>query len=377
MANRFVADRPEDLEGPRACLPLELPGVLDLTNFVLRTLGTAAGQPPRAPSIGFDYPHVFHQGNLDNIRVFVHRGRIVCSVGIYPNIIRTPQGEISVGGICGLVTHPDYRNLGLGTEIMEDAQKKMLTNGHHIGLLSTGIQDYYRKLGWESGGGQRIFSFDRGNIGILPESNGLEISENWQPLHKALNDLHLRELLTSLRSSERFHLLMERKANRIFVALLNSVPVAYAAVRGTTIVEYAGGEEVRALCRFVFNLLDNPSTATSQRSPGQRATVEMRIQTPDSPNGLPGFFIEKRIPHSFGYLGMIKMIDAVTLFQALGISRVKIERSERGYHLTFGETECNLSERELVQLVFGPERIIAFASEIFPISLYQWSADRV
>ena len=116
---------PEDLEGPRACGPFELPGVLDLSNLVLRTLNTPAGQPARQPSVGFDYPHVFNPHNLDNIRIFAHRGRVVCSVGIYPATVRTPRGDISTGGISLLVTHPDYRRRGLGARIMADAHRKM------------------------------------------------------------------------------------------------------------------------------------------------------------------------------------------------------------------------------------------------------------
>ncbi len=368
----------DEIEGPRACGPYELAGVLDLSNLVLRTLNTPEGRPVRWPSIGFDYPHVFHPGNLENIRVFVHRGRVVCSVGIYPGIVRTPRGDLSVGGICALATHPEYRGRGLGTRIMEDAHRKMRADGHHIGLLSTLIQDFYRKLGWESGGRQLSFTFDRGNIGLLPKVGDAGIEEDWRARAENLNAIHAEEACTSARDAERFRLLMGCKADRVFISLDGGKPVAYAASRGTTVVEYAGPpERVAALLRAVFEQLDDPAVPTSQRPPGQRATIEMRVLTPEAPDGLPGMLTGCGVPRSFGYLGLIKILDPPHLFETLAIPALRLSPSSSGWRLEYRGVVADVTERELVKLIFGPERIKGFAPDVFPIPFYSWTVDRV
>ncbi|OGG46158.1 MAG: hypothetical protein A3F84_26120 [Candidatus Handelsmanbacteria bacterium RIFCSPLOWO2_12_FULL_64_10] len=373
-----MTPQPDEIEGPRSCGPYELAGVLDLANLVLRTLNTPEGRPARWPSIGFDYPHVFHPGNLENIRVFVRRGRVVCSVGICPGIVRTPRGDLSVGGICALATHPEYRGRGLGTRIMEDAHRKMRADGHHIGLLSTLIQDFYRKLGWESGGRQRVFMFDRGNIGLLPEPEGLEVTEDWRPRIEELNRLRLREPVTSIRDSDRFRLLMERRTNRVFVGAREGSVVAYAGISGATVQEYAGArEEVACLLRAVFDRLDDPRVSTSQRPPGQRATIEMRILAPELGEGLPGLLMEMGVPHSLGYLGMIRILDPERLFRALQIREIQIVPSDGRWRLSYRGAACTLDERELVKMVFGPERLTRFAADLLPMLFYQWASDRV
>ena len=88
--------------------------MLDLQNLALRTLNQPAGAPPRWPTMGADWPHVYHPGNLDNIRVITHDGLVVSAVAVAPSTVRTPRGRIEVGGINGFVTHPSHRKRGLG-----------------------------------------------------------------------------------------------------------------------------------------------------------------------------------------------------------------------------------------------------------------------
>ncbi|MBI3973597.1 MAG: GNAT family N-acetyltransferase [Chloroflexi bacterium] len=159
-------------DGPRACGPFDLAPTLDLINLVFRTHGVAAADRPRFPTMGWDYAHVYHPDNLDNVRIVSHQGRVVCSVAIYPTTVRTPHGTLSVGGINAVGTHPDFRRYGLATATLVDAHAKMRANGHHIGLLSTGIHNWYRKYGWERAGQQRTFTLDRRNVVFLPEAPG-------------------------------------------------------------------------------------------------------------------------------------------------------------------------------------------------------------
>ena len=369
---------PAGFDGPRACAWHELGGVIDLANLVLRVQGAPPGAPPRRPSIGTGYALIYHGDNLHNIRVVTHRGKVVSSVGIYPGEIRTPRGTISVGGINAFVTDPDYRRQGLGEAVLRDAHAQMLANGHHIGILGTRIQDYYRKYDWESAGRQRTWVFDRGNIASLPDPAGLDVTEDWLPYLSELVALHNSDDIVTPRDETTFHVLAERRLGRVFVALRAGRIAAYAAVGGTAIQEYGGDPDtVAALIRAVFHRLDDLDTATSVRPPGQRATIEMRVATPDLDAGLPGMLAKVGIPHELGYIGMIVILDAPGLFEALALHEVELTLSERGWQVQHQGSTLDLTRRELVKLVFGPERSPDFAPDLFPIDFYQWKMDHV
>src|SRR5687768_17150812 len=141
---------PEGYDGPRACGPYELAPMLDMINLVFRTQPDSG--PPRAPSMGWDYSHVYNPDNLSNVRIVCHQGKPVSAVGIYETAVRTPRGTVRVGGINAVGTHRDHRRLGLNTLTMEDAHDTMRAAGLHVGLLGTGISNYYRKMGWERAG---------------------------------------------------------------------------------------------------------------------------------------------------------------------------------------------------------------------------------
>ncbi len=370
---------PEGFEGPRACGPNDLASALDTLNLVMRVLGTPVGAPVRRPTFGYDYTHIYNVDNLENVRVVLHDGWVVCSVGIYPNTVRTSRGEISVGGINGVATHPDFRRHGLATAAMADAHAKMRRDGHHIGLLGTGIQDYYRKLGWESAGRQRRFVFDRGNLGFLPEATGLDVTEDWRPAIEDLWTLHNAQPIGTRRSKWLFQLLATRKLDRIFVGRRGGRVVAYVGTRGTTVLEYAGDAvDVGALLREVFSRLDDPTVHTSERLPGQRATIEMTVVTPDATDGLPGLLVGQGIPATLTYAGMIKLLDPVGLLVALGLSdEIAVEARNGLWRVRWGNRALDLSECQLVKLFFGPERFPGFAPGIFPVDFYQWPLDRV
>lgn len=369
---------PDGFEGPRACGPYELPGVLDLINLVLRTLNVPPGAPHRWPSMGFDYPHVYHPGNLDNIRVVLRDGRVVASVGIYSTVVRTPRGEISVGGINAVATHPDFRRLGLASAVMTDAHARMRAEGHQIALLGTGIQDFYRRLGWESAGRQLRFVFDRGNITFLPDPAFMEITEDWRPHAVELCALHNAEPMVSPRSVETFVLLLERKLKRIFVASRGGRVVAYAGVSDLAIREYGGvADDVAALVRGVFRAIDDPDARTSERAPGQRATIELAVTTPTVNSHFPGLLQRLGIPFTLSYLGMIKILDAPCLFDALEIHDVALDQRAGAWILRYNGLERGITERELVKLVFGPELFSGFAPDVFPVDFFQWPLDRV
>ena len=369
---------PEGFDGPRACRRYDLAPLLDTANLVMRVLDPPPGKPAGLPTIGYDWAHVYNHKNLDNIRLVTHGGQVVSSVGIFSGTTKTDRGTISVGGINCFVTHPDYRRRGLGEAVLLDAHRKMRANGHHIGLLTTHIEDYYRRYGWENTGRRLEFFLDRGNIGLLPHLQNVDVTEDWHPYAEQLGALHEREQLVSPRTLELFALLSERRLDRLLVATRAGRAIAYAGVKDRHVREYGGDSEVAAgLVRKMFETLDDPSSSASTYAPGEDPTFSVTVAAPDTSDGLPGLLLSRGIPRTVKYIGMVRILDTPGLFQALDITDISLERREGGWRLQRGPKTLQLTERELVKLVFGPERFPDFAPDVFPIDFYQWPLDVV
>jgi hypothetical protein len=366
---------PEGFDGPRACGPYDLAPALDLINLVFRT--QAAAGPPRAPSMGWDYSHVYNPHNLQNVRIVNHFGRPVSSVGIYPTTVQTPQGTLNVGGINAVETHPDYRRLGLATITMRDAQARMLEMGMHVGLLSTGIANWYRKLGWERAGQQLTFTFDRRNVSCLPDAAGLDVTEDWPSHLDELCALRRSSGVGAARSPDRFALLAVRKTTRLFLARRDGSVVAYAAVSGASVREYAGETaDVMALLRHAFQTIEDLPARSTERRGSQQGQFEMMVHTPAGTAELPAHLLALGIPSALTYMGMLIILDPPGLLAALGVDAA-VERRDDGWRLRHGGRTLDLTEGELVKLVFGPERRPDVAPDLFPVECYQWPLDRV
>jgi hypothetical protein len=288
---------------------------------------------------------------------------------------------VEVGGINAVATHPDYRRLGLGTATLVDSWRQMDTQGVQLGLLSTGISNYYRKLGWERAGRQRQFTFDRANLTSLPAAPDLDVSEDWPPCAPemaALYDAATRGAAGgSVRSPERFALLVERKAGRVFVARRGGAVVAYAALSGSTVREHAGApSDVAALVRRLFPEVERLPPFTTERMGSQQGQYELSVVTPDTPDGLPALLQDLGIPSALHYLGMLAVLDAPALLRALGLP-FEVERRGERWHLRHRRQTLDLSAGELTKLLFGPERRPDFAPELLPVPFFQWPLDRV
>lgn len=369
---------PDGYDGPRACDPHEFGAMLDLQNLALRTLNSRAGEPPRMPSMGLDWPHVYYPDNLDNIRVITHDGLVVSAVAICPTTVRTPRGRIEVGGINGFVTHPDHRRRGLGTAVLHDAHRVMRESGHHIAMLGTVSQNYYRRFGWEMGMRQRSHTLDRANITLLPPSPDVEITEDWRSHVASLTAMHARAPMGADRDEHYFTLVAQSRADRLLVALQGGAPVAYLAERQRQVVEYGGDVAATVtLLRRVLRDIDDPRASTTDRPPGESTVVTLDVIVPESNDGLAGLLLETGSPFGQTHHYMIKVMNLEALLGALDLNEVEATASDDGRRLRRGDRTLEVSECELVKLLFGPERFPDFAPDLFPLDFFQWVLDRM
>jgi hypothetical protein len=354
------------IEGPRACGPYELAATLDLLNLVFC---------PDEPDMGEFAAHLACEENREQMRILKVNGRIVAHVGVYPVEIETGCGVLTLGGIWAVGCHPDYRRRGFAEACMRDAMAHMRALGCDIGWLSTGINDWYRQFGWENAGRGYSFSLDRATVDLLPELPDCEVQEGPWPDLEAMLALHQQSGLGVLRRVEPFAALLGRPSRACLTASRDGQLLAYTVRAGKYLNEYAGPEEIVAgLARETFRRWDAAPRPLSTTP----CLGRMEIETPVAEEGFPGRLRALRLPCSCTTRGMMWIADLPALLAKLGLAgEIRAERTAGGYRLSRGGGQVELTEREAVKLVFGPEKITDFAEDLFPVEFYHWQLDHV
>lgn len=88
---------------------------------------------------------------LPQTRVVVVNDRVISTLRVWERRIRVGESLVTMGGIGGVCTHPNYRGVGYASALMRDAIDYLRTTGCDLGVLFTIIPEaFYRRLGWTS-----------------------------------------------------------------------------------------------------------------------------------------------------------------------------------------------------------------------------------
>lgn len=390
---------PSQLEGPRPAQLHERDELIAMINFVFRI---STGRPP---TIATDWAHVYAPENLANVMVVCDPlkrgdtregiGNLVASTGVWASDVVVGNATLRVGGINCVGTLPEYRRHGLGAKVMDAAYQTMRDLGCQVGILSTGITNWYRRMGWEEAGTARTYRFNRGNIALLPQlANGQRVrfanltegdaAETNALFAQALR-LYAEARLGARRTVESFRQrTTARQVERIVLLEAEHEALAYLLLHENSIVEWAGAAHaVAALVRATFESLDTPQASTSQRArertPEDRplALRALTLQTPGWQHPLVNLLDEERFPFGNDYLGMLIVIDPQAILDAYGVTDVQITAAGDLFDITHKDKSITLNRNQLAKLFFGPERISPFAAEIFPLAFWQWGLEKV
>ena len=163
-------------------------------------------------------------------------GRVVSSIMIHRREIVWGGNTALMGGIAGVVTHPDFRRQGHAGALLEDAARYMSTNGYELGMLFTGIHAFYRQHGWRA----VPFLLFKAQLEAVPEASHTDYTfrrfdpgrdmESVASLYAAFNRIRTGTLVRTL-TYWRNHLTWSSEDMPAFtVALQNDRVVGY--VRG-------------------------------------------------------------------------------------------------------------------------------------------------
>ncbi len=122
------------MEGPRAVRKEELESLRSLTDIVFRQ------------GLMDEYPQLFNEDNLENLRVIVDNGKCVSHVGMIQRHASLFGCIVKVCCIGAVSTLPEYRNRGLASACFDDAIRKATNDGVDIMLVS-GDRNLYRMRG--------------------------------------------------------------------------------------------------------------------------------------------------------------------------------------------------------------------------------------
>lgn len=157
------------LNGPRPCRPSEV------THWIRFLNGIFEYQSPQ--SYGVDFANLFESSNLKNSSLILGDNQIIASGSLLPHTVLTPLGNLNLGVIGAVATHPLFRRQGLSTWILEilEAQAKAL--GLDGVILWSDQNEFYTKRGYQMAGHQRLIP-----LRDLPQPrHGIEgtVTEGW------------------------------------------------------------------------------------------------------------------------------------------------------------------------------------------------------
>ena len=88
-------------------------------------------------------------------------GSLVGRVGVLQRTISVGQELLPVGGICGVVTVPDYRGRGIATALLDESVafiKKRLSLPFALLTCNLRLEAFYQRLGWKTVTGPTVFT---------------------------------------------------------------------------------------------------------------------------------------------------------------------------------------------------------------------------
>ena len=111
----------------------------------------------------------YFYGDVENLpyytQVGVLDGKIVSAVHVCKRTVACGEFRLTMGGIANVATLPEYRGRGYNTRCLQSAIAVMEADAMDFSLLFTGIDDYYRRQGYETLSVPRVYGRIRPGIG--------------------------------------------------------------------------------------------------------------------------------------------------------------------------------------------------------------------
>ena len=212
------------VQRPHTCLLEDLPQVIALVDSAMRE---GSDQ-----TMLDDYPLVYLNSNLDNIRVIKSDGRVVSVVPFLPRPVKIDDCSFSIGIISPTATYPEHRRKGYGLGCLKSCIERMDQVGCELSVLWTQVATFPF---YECGDYQAIryqgWTYScRHQDAMLFGDNGEQIV-SYDPTTKYyledIERLHRQEVFGVERSPIELEYLFSLPKMTTLIALEENTPVGY------------------------------------------------------------------------------------------------------------------------------------------------------
>jgi ribosomal protein S18 acetylase RimI-like enzyme len=192
------------MQGPRGTKSEELDEVTELVNLVFHK-----GNPD-PPTMKDNFPMLFSNWNLNNIRIIVEDDKVVSHIGVSQREISVHGCRTKVGSIGSVCTHPDYRERGFATMLLEDTIRMLDEDGATVMIISGG-RGLYQRAGCRGAGKRYNFHINRSDLEKFPSTPGdIEIPSYRESEHlKQFAEIQQRESIRFLRPIDDFKAMLD------------------------------------------------------------------------------------------------------------------------------------------------------------------------
>ena len=357
-----------------------------MANLVMRQV---RGYPP---TIATDYPFIYNQENLGNIIVVKDGSQIISMVAIWVNEIQLASARLKIGGINCLATRPGYRGLALASAVMQAAHLHMQKLDCQVARLTTGITRWYCRLGWDTAGILCSYELNHSNIILLPN---LPDEVDVRCFDEPFDDMILEQVcnlrdqdkLGGIRTPELMKVLLGSGSDpevqsvwQLILAFEDARPTAYLLDRDGAIVEWAGPANILSgLARRHFECCAKEQVSGSEmdRQAKVAASEKMLLVGPQDGHRFLKILQGLGMPCHRDYWGMLYILDPKGVLDAFSHQDIDVTEENGRMIISRDGQSLSLTRQQLVKLLFGPERVDDFASDVLPLRFWQWSLDHV
>ena len=352
---------------------------------------------PLAP----EYPLVFYD-RFDGRVVALKEGDDVRSAcGVLAREFVTPNGNVRGGLIGSVVTDPAWRDNGLATRILIEAEATLEIDGCAFVLLWAEDPGFYLRRGYGPIGREVDFVLSYDLVDILPDLDG--IREMTSADFESVHDLYTRHGVRVSRSIDETRALLECPNMTSLVYERDGEVIAYTCMgRGKdlcdAIHEWSGEvDDVLGLIRA--NLVRRFATEQPEDRLAKLAAPDadlryLFLMAPPSASKLCGRLEDLGAPSSQSMLGLGKILDRHATAACLngilgpkGSIEVQDGEGERGFLLRGPKAEASVDDEGVLALLVGvvdvQDDVTAFLAKLgldgvsLPIEPFAWGLDSI
>ena len=326
-----------------------------------------------------EYPLVFEEGHAGRVLHFGKDDEVDSACTLILRYFVMDDARVRGGLIGSVTTRPEKRGAGLGTRLLDLAERELREQGCIFALLWADDPSFYCKRGYAPMGGEVDFLLTPGTSALLPASAGVRALREGDAAE--IQRVYAQHVVRLERSVEETRALLGCPGMRTLVLERDGEVVAYACLgRGRdlqgAIHEWGGAtRDVLALIR-----------AHAEEVGGEGLIVMAPQAATELCYKLTTFgAISKR-----GVLGLGKILDreraATLLAERLG-NDAEVDVHENGVHLRGPGDEGDLNDEALLALLFSaPEALDAvenllkrfkFKQARLPLEPFAWGLDSI